>query len=82
MIDFGAIVRCLADAGVEFILVGGVAGVLHGAARGTYDFDAVYRRSPENLKRVAAALAPFEPYLRDVPPGLPFTGMRRRFAGG
>ncbi len=32
----------------------------------------VYRRSPENVERLAAALAPYHPYLRGAPPGLPF----------
>jgi hypothetical protein len=32
----------------------------------------VYRRSPENLKRLETALAPRQPYLRGAPPGLPF----------
>jgi len=32
----------------------------------------VYRRSPENIARLAACLAPYHPYLRGTPPGLPF----------
>lgn len=72
MIDFGAIFRCLRDGGVEFILVGGVAGVIHGSARLTFDVDVVYHRTPENIARLATALAAHEPYLRDAPPGLPF----------
>ncbi|MCZ7607350.1 MAG: hypothetical protein M5U25_15025 [Planctomycetota bacterium] len=62
----------LAKAGVEFILVGGVAAWAHGATRATLDVDVVYRRTPTNLKRVIAALADQEPYLRGAPPGLPF----------
>jgi hypothetical protein len=66
-IDFSNLLRTLLDAEVEFILVGGVAGVLHGAARATYDVDVVYRRSPENLSRLVKALAPHAPYLRGAP---------------
>jgi predicted nucleotidyltransferase len=62
----------LAHAGVEFVVVGGVAGIAHGAARLTQDLDVVYRRSPENLARLVEALAPLSPYLRGAPPGLPF----------
>jgi hypothetical protein len=62
----------LADAGVEFILVGGVAARAHGSARITQDIDVCYARSPENLERIVRALAPFKPYLRGAPPGLPF----------
>jgi hypothetical protein len=70
--DFAGLLRRLLDAEVEFILVGGLAGNVHGSARATYDLDAVYRRSPENHQRLVRALAPVEPYLRGAPPGLPF----------
>jgi predicted nucleotidyltransferase len=71
--DFARLLRVLLDDAVEFILVGGVAGVLHGAARATYDVDVVYRRSPDNLSRLVEALAPHGPYLRGAPSGLPFS---------
>ena len=70
--DFAALLRALLSANVEFILVGGVAGNLHGAARATYDVDVLYRRSAENLDRLVAALSPLQPYLRGAPAGLPF----------
>lgn len=70
--DFSGLLRCILDADVDFILVGGVAGNVHGAARSTFDVDIVYRRSPENVQRLVAALAPINPYLRGAPPGLPF----------
>jgi hypothetical protein len=57
---------------VEFILVGGVAGVLHGSARLTFDVDVVVRRTDENFERLVLAMAPSRPYLRGAPPGLPF----------
>jgi hypothetical protein len=72
MTDFRALFETLAGAGVEFIVVGGAAAVAHGSARLTADLDIVYRRTPENLARLAAALAPHRPYLRGAPPGLPF----------
>ncbi|MBM4183499.1 MAG: hypothetical protein FJ207_04640 [Gemmatimonadetes bacterium] len=62
----------LADAGVEYILVGGMAARAHGSARLTQDVDISYARSDANLARIVAALAPLEPYLRGAPPGLPF----------
>jgi predicted nucleotidyltransferase len=71
--DFSKLLRVLLDGAVEFILVGGVAGSLHGAARATYDVDVVYRRSPENMSRLVAALTPHGPYLRGAPAGLPFS---------
>lgn len=72
MTDFEGLLRTLAGAGVEFILVGGVAATAHGAARLTLDVDVVYRRNPENLRRLVDALEPHHPYLRGAPPGLPF----------
>jgi hypothetical protein len=70
--DFEALIRLLAGSGVEFIMVGGAAATAHGSARLTQDLDIVYRRSPENIARLAACLAPYHPYLRGAPPGLPF----------
>jgi predicted nucleotidyltransferase len=72
MSDLGRVVRVLVEEGVRFILVGGMAGIAHGSARLTEDLDVVYARDPENIKLLATALAPFHPYLRGAPPGLPF----------
>src|SRR3990170_2771584 len=72
MTDFAALLRCLSEAGVEFILVGGAAATAHGSARLTQDVDVVYRRSSANLARLVTALAGHAPYLRGAPPGLPF----------
>jgi hypothetical protein len=72
MTDFRALIRVLVDAEVRFILVGGVAAVAHGSARLTQDLDVVYDRAADNLAAMVAALAAHRPYLRDVPPGLPF----------
>lgn len=71
--DYSALLRVLATGDVEFIVVGGLAATMHGAARATYDVDVVYARTRENLGRVVTALAPLRPYLRGAPPGLPFT---------
>jgi predicted nucleotidyltransferase len=71
--DFPALLRVLANGRVDFIIVGGVAATIHGAARATYDVDVVYARTGANLQRLVAALVPLEPYLRGAPPGLPFS---------
>lgn len=70
--EFPTALEILVDAGVEFIIVGGLAATVHGSARLTEDLDVVYRRTPENLERLAKALAPHGAYLRGAPPGLPF----------
>jgi hypothetical protein len=70
--DFHALLQALSSHNVEFVIVGGAAAVAHGSGRLTYDLDIVYRRTPGNLKRLVEALQPIHPYLRNVPPGLPF----------
>jgi hypothetical protein len=72
MTQLERLLSALHRAQVEFIVVGGVAARAHGASRLTDDLDISYARSPANLARVVAALAPFSPYLRGAPPGLPF----------
>ena len=57
---------------VEFIVIGGIAARIHGSARITQDVDVVYARSDANIARMVKALAPFTPYLRGAPSGLPF----------
>jgi predicted nucleotidyltransferase len=72
VIDLAKRIRVLADAQVEFILVGGLAANAHGSSRVTSDVDVVYDRSDANLRRIVKALAPLAPYPRGAPPGLPF----------
>jgi predicted nucleotidyltransferase len=72
LIDLERALQELHRGRVEFIVVGGVAATIHGSARVTQDLDIVYARTPENIARLAASLAPHAPYLRGAPPGLPF----------
>lgn len=69
MIDFKALLSALLDADVEFVVIGGIAATAHGSARFTQDVDV---GTPENYGAMVAALAPYEPYLRGAPLGLPF----------
>jgi hypothetical protein len=80
--QFDKLLPVLVVGDVEFILIGGVAGIVHGAARLTYDVDVVYARSSANLKRLARSLNPYTPYLRGAPPGLPFTWDERTLRNG
>ena len=63
--------RC-EKAGVRYIIVGGVAAVIHGSSRLTADLDIVYQRERGNLERLVSSLTGTHPYLRGAPPGLPF----------
>jgi hypothetical protein len=49
---------------VDYVLIGGLAAVLHGSALVTNDADICPRRTPENLERLAAALRELDARLR------------------
>lgn len=51
---FDQLLRRLSEAGVEFVLIGGLAVNAWGVVRGTKDVDIVVAPEIENLKRVAA----------------------------
>jgi hypothetical protein len=67
VVDIRAILRKLAEHEVEFIVVGGVAAVLAGAPINTFDLDVVYRRTPDNLDRLLAALSELDAVFRGDP---------------
>jgi hypothetical protein len=62
--DPGRICSVLVEEGVRFVLVGGLAAVLHGSPLPTVDVDLVPDRSDENLERLAAALNRLDAKLR------------------
>jgi hypothetical protein len=70
--QFDALVRLLAESNVEFVVVGGVAAVVHGSAYVTYDLDICYARSANNVERLCRGLAAVHPTLRGAPKDLPF----------
>ena len=83
MTDVQRLLDALSAAGVEFVVVvGGVALVLRGSSRVTIVLDLCYARHRDNLRRLAAALAPFHPRLRGAPPELPFLWDDRTLASG
>jgi predicted nucleotidyltransferase len=67
-----AIADVLVRHGVEFLVIGGQAEILMGSPRVTFDTDLCYRRSKENLDRLASALKEINPTLRGAPADLPF----------
>jgi hypothetical protein len=72
MTQFEELLAALSREGVAFVIIGGIAATLHGSARLTNDLDIAYERSRGNIERLSAAIAPFQPYLRGAPAGLPF----------
>lgn len=82
MTDFETLIGSLATAKVEFVIVGGLAATVHGSVRLTQDIDVVYARSEMNLARLVDSLAPYEPYPRGAPEGLPFDWSETTLRGG
>ena len=72
MVNLKKLITRLVNNQVEFVVIGGVAATVHGSAYVTYDLDICYSRDAENLARMATALAPYHPRLRDIPDDLPF----------
>jgi hypothetical protein len=58
------IIVSLAEAGIDFIIVGGTAAVLQGAPIVTEDLDILHRRTPENVDRLHAWLLLHRAYHR------------------
>ena len=67
---------------VDFIIIGGVAGMVHGSAALTFDFDLLYLRDDKNLERLAAVLVELNVTLRNAPADLPFQSDARTLAAG
>lgn len=63
--------RALRDAGVEFVLIGGVAARLHGSPSLTRDVDICYSREHDNLERLAGVLLALHARLRGVDDDVP-----------
>jgi hypothetical protein len=76
------ILELLAREGVDFVVIGGVAGGAHGSAYGTFDLDIVYAREPANLERIADVLRSLGATLRGAPPDVPFQLDARTVAAG
>lgn len=58
------LIQRLADSGVDFVIVGGFAGVLHGSAYVTEDLDICAVFSVENVEKLRDALRDLQPVHR------------------
>lgn len=66
------ILRALRAHDVDFVVIGGLAGMAHGSSYPSFDLDVAYARDDENLERLAAALRELGARLRGAPPDVPF----------
>ncbi len=64
MFDPRPICRILNEENVNYVVVGGLAAVVHGSPLPTADVDVVPDRSSENMKRLAIALRRLDAKLR------------------
>src|SRR6185436_11327218 len=56
-----ALLLRLKEQHVEFVIIGGVCGVLHGVSLVTLDLDICCRFTPENLRRIEMAVKDLHP---------------------
>ena len=66
-----ALLARLQQQGVEFVLIGGVCGVMHGSGLLTVDLDVCCRFNIPNLRRLESALAELHPRHRLTPNQVP-----------
>lgn len=70
--DLRALLVPLVRHGVDFVLIGGMAGISHGSNYPSYDLDVVYARDRDNIARLVDALREIGVRLRGAPADLPF----------
>lgn len=66
------ILRRLTARGVDFVVIGGLAAIAHGATRVTEDLDITYATDDANLEALGEALLGLGAALRGAPPDVPF----------
>ena len=78
--DLEALIRELVSAGIEFIIVGGAAAVIHGAPVTTQDLDIVPKLDPMGLERLLEVLTKLDTRFRPVRPDRDIAPAREHFA--
>jgi Nucleotidyl transferase AbiEii toxin, Type IV TA system len=66
------ILRRLTERGVDFVVVGGIAAVLHGSPRITQDLDICYATDRANLQALGEVLVDLKARLKGVEEDVPF----------
>lgn len=62
--EYLELIEVLTDHDVEFIVVGGVCAILHGALLATFDLDIVHACTEENAKRLSLAMQELDAHSR------------------
>jgi predicted nucleotidyltransferase len=66
--DIPSLIELLAEAGVEFVIVGGMAAVVQGVPVTTFDLDIVHNRTEANTKKLLTFLKTIHARYRGHPP--------------
>jgi hypothetical protein len=72
-----ALLRRLSEAGVDYVVVGGIAVAFQGYGRATKDLDITYDTKVDNLERLGEVLVAVNARLRGIGEDLPFVPDRR-----
>jgi predicted nucleotidyltransferase len=75
------LLRELADGDVDFVIVGGIAAVLHGSPTVTHDLDIVFAADRKNLEALGSVLTSLGARLWGVEETLPFQADARTLDG-
>lgn len=81
-LDVAALLRSLVRARVDFVVIGGLAGLAQGSSYPTFDLDVAYARDSQNLERLVEVLAEIDVHLTNAPADLPFQIDVRKLENG
>jgi predicted nucleotidyltransferase len=70
--DIRRLLEPLVRHGVDFVLIGGMAGIARGSNYPSFDLDVAYSRDKANVRRLVSALEEIGVRLRGAPADLPF----------
>jgi hypothetical protein len=71
-LDVEGLLRRLTERGVDFVVIGGIAAVLHGSPRNTFDLDICFATDAGNLTALGSVLVDVRARLRGVEDDVPF----------
>jgi hypothetical protein len=80
--DLRGLLGPLVSHGVNFVVIGGMAGIARGSSYPSYDLDIAYARDKGNVKRLVSALGEIGVRLRGAPADLPFLLDERTIENG
>ena len=58
--------------GVDFVVIGGIAAILHGSSRATFDLDICFATDEPNLRSLGEVLVGLDARLKGVDDAVPF----------